>query len=67
MEFLKAYISHRAKAFAAALAPAVTTAILESIEKAFDVAIGVETKAIIVSAVTSQFVYWVANGPKEGA
>lgn len=67
MEFVTIYLKHRAKAFAGFLVPAITTAVLESVEKAFDLQLGTETKTAIIAFVTSQAVYWISNGPKEGA
>lgn len=66
MTFLKQYVAHRAKAFAGFAAPALTGAIIESVEKTFNITIGTETKVMIISFVTSQLVYWISNGPKEG-
>lgn len=65
MDIVKQYISHRAKAFAGFAAPAVTGAIIEAVEKTFDISLGTETKMVIISFVTSQVVYWISNGPKE--
>lgn len=64
--FLGQYIRHRAKAFAGFLAPAMTSAVIEAVEKTFNLQLGTETKVTIISFVTSQVVYWVSNGPKEG-
>jgi hypothetical protein len=62
----KAYIKHRAKAFAGALAVGITEAVLRAVETSFDIQIGDETRMLIVGFVTSQAVYWFENGPKEG-
>lgn len=66
MTFLKQYLAHRAKAFLGAAASGITLALLEAAERTFDFQLGAETKSLIVAAVTSQFVYWPSNGPKEG-
>lgn len=66
MNFLKQYVAHRAKMFLGAAASGITLALLEAAEKTFDFQLGAETKSLIVAAVTSQFVYWPSNGPKEG-
>lgn len=66
LTYIKGYVHHRAKAFAGFAAPAITGAIIEALEKTFGLTLGTETKVMIVSFVTSQVVYWVSNGPKEG-
>jgi hypothetical protein len=66
MTFAKEWVSHRAKAFAGFFASSLTMALLIALEKTFDIQLGTETKATIVGFVTSQVVYWVSNGPKEG-
>lgn len=60
------YVKHRAKAFAGFAVSGVTAALLEALEKTFDIQLGAETKATIIGAATSTAVYWISNGPKEG-
>lgn len=60
------WIGHRAKAFAGFFASALTGASLEALERSLDIQLGSETRLAIIGFVTSQVVYWVSNGPKEG-
>lgn len=65
--YARQWIGHRAKAFAGFFASALTGACLEALERSFDIQLGSETRLAIIGFVTSQVVYWVSNGPKEGA
>lgn len=56
----------RLKAVAALLIPGITLALLHAIEKGFDVDVGPETEAMIVSAVTATFVHEIPNIQKAG-
>jgi len=63
---MKQWLLERAKAFAAAFAAGLVSAAIKAVETTFDIDIGMETEAMLISAAAGALTYFIPNKPPVG-